>query len=223
MEIEHPHDWGRGPAHLRPEVAHLEYGAVPGGYAWVFPKADHLNIGAGVLMRRRGEAGDSGMSQHLRRVISRYPAALRIDDRSASCRVHAHPIPTWRGREPLNTPDGRVLLVGDAAGLVNPFFGDGILYAMHSGRIAADCLARGAPHEYTDCVHTQFAEKLDAALALARIFYRRPHFCYRFGVRLPEATRVAARVICGDAVITDVRRRVWHYIREALAGRRVAH
>jgi flavin-dependent dehydrogenase len=45
MEVEFPHSWGDGHSDLRPEVAHLEFGAVQGGYAWVFPKANHLKRG----------------------------------------------------------------------------------------------------------------------------------------------------------------------------------
>ena len=49
MEVEYPYEWEKGHHDLKPDIMHLEYGAVPGGYAWVFPKKDHLNIGAGII------------------------------------------------------------------------------------------------------------------------------------------------------------------------------
>ena len=59
LEAEIPHTWGDGREWLRPEVGHLEYG-VRQGYAWIFPKANHLSVGAGMFGRRtaegRGEA-----------------------------------------------------------------------------------------------------------------------------------------------------------------------
>ncbi|MGM0456359.1 MAG: FAD-dependent oxidoreductase, partial [Cyanobacteriota bacterium] len=47
LETELPHHWESGHPYLRPDVAHLEYGAVRRGYGWIFPKAESLNIGAG--------------------------------------------------------------------------------------------------------------------------------------------------------------------------------
>ena len=53
---------------------------------------------------------------------------------SATLRAHALPLSTFRPRQ----PDGRVLLVGDAASLINPLTGEGIYYAVLSGRLAGE-------------------------------------------------------------------------------------
>jgi flavin-dependent dehydrogenase len=103
----------------------IELGVVPGGYAWAFPKGDHVNIGVG------GWATEAPrLRSHLERLCSEHgidPA--RVDDR--------------RGyRLPYRTRDtvlarGRTLAVGDAAGLVDPVSGDGIYEAAVSARLAA--------------------------------------------------------------------------------------
>jgi geranylgeranyl reductase family protein len=218
LEVEHPYDWStsRHPD-LRPEVCHLEYGAVPRGYAWVFPKGDHLNIGAGVFRPRTTEGrGDGTVRPLLQATIRQYMDSLGIPHRPEELRYFAHPLPLWNGREPLHAHNGRILLAGDAAGLVNPFFGDGILHAIRSGHIAAQALAGGAASDYTHRIHEEFAANFDAALKLARFFYQWPHLCYRQGVRREQATRTAARLLAGEALFSDVSSRVLRRLTSAL-------
>jgi geranylgeranyl reductase family protein len=103
----------------------VEVGVVPGGYAWVFPKGDHVNVGVG---------GWRSEGPRLREWLGQLCAAFQIDE----AQVHdlrGHRLP-MRGasRRPV---EGRVLLVGDAAGLVDPLSGDGMYEAFVSGRLAA--------------------------------------------------------------------------------------
>jgi flavin-dependent dehydrogenase len=104
----------------------IEFGIVPGGYGWVFPKGDHVNVGVGGWLQE---------GPRLRAHLSRL------------CREHGIPedaLTETRGyRLPLRRPGataarGRTALVGDAAGLVDPVSGDGIYEALLSARLAAD-------------------------------------------------------------------------------------
>lgn len=220
MEVEHPHTWGEGHPDLRPEVAHLEYGAVASGYAWVFPKGEHLNVGAGVFRPRKpGSRGDPQVRDELQKAIFSYLKMLGVPYSAESMRFHAHPLPLWNGKERLHTRDGRILLCGDAAGLVNPFFGDGILHAIKSGLIAVECLVQEVPQEYTRRIHAEFAANFDAALKLARLFYAWAGFIYHHGLKRPGATRTAAQLLCGDALFTDVAGGYIRRIRRAMLGR----
>ncbi len=124
MEVEFPHQWGTGHPDLRPDVIHLEYGAVRRGYAWVFPKADHLNVGAGLFRPDRSDArSDRQVREELRQAIFGYLDVLQVSYNPSQMKFYAHPLPIWCGKEQLNTPDGRILLAGDAAGLINPILG----------------------------------------------------------------------------------------------------
>ena len=215
MEVEFPHRWGEGHPDLRPELIHLDFGAVRGGYAWVFPKADHLNVGAGVFHPERfGARGDRQLRIKLQQTILGYLEALQLPYQLDDLKFHAHPLPIWNGKESLHTPDGKILLAGDAAGLINPFFGDGILYAVKSGAIAAECVIEGATLDYSDRIHAQLAANFDAALKMADFFYQYPGFCYRYGVRHPRATRAAARVIAGELPFNELPGRVLNRIRD---------
>jgi geranylgeranyl reductase family protein len=106
----------------------LEVGIVPGGYGWAFPKGDHVNFGIGGWEREGPRLRD-----HLRRLC----AAHGVDVGELS---------DLRGfRLPMRRPDsglvrGRALLVGDAAGLVDPLSGDGMYEAFVSARLASQAI-----------------------------------------------------------------------------------
>jgi flavin-dependent dehydrogenase len=119
--------------------------ACPEGYAYIFPKRDHVNIGVGyVLSYFRSEIDDApydlqrGFIDQLRR------RGIVVGE---SAREHFTPYLIPVGG-PLRTPGrGRVLLAGDAGGFVNGFTAEGIYYAMVSGELAAQAVvaARSQP------------------------------------------------------------------------------
>ena len=107
----------------------LDMGCIPGGYGWIFPKGDHLNVGIG---------GWQYTGPSLR---SRLDGLVRFYgfDPQTMWGVRGHHLPLRNPGSPL--ADGNVVLVGDAAGLIDPLTGEGIASAFSSGRIAANQLA----------------------------------------------------------------------------------
>ena len=104
----------------------LELGVVPGGYGWIFPKGDHVNVGVGGW-----ESEGPKLRRHLRLLCEQYGVELR---ELSNLRGH---------RLPMRTPAtvlarGRALLVGDAAGALDPVSGDGIYEALVTARLAAE-------------------------------------------------------------------------------------
>ncbi|MDX2239079.1 MAG: geranylgeranyl reductase, partial [Leptolyngbyaceae cyanobacterium bins.302] len=222
---ELPYNWNTANPVLKPEIAHLEYGAIPRGYAWIFPKANHLNIGAGVFKPTGGDARrDRALPEKLRQVILNYLRALHLPPPPDSLPFHAHPLPIWSGKEPLQTADGRILLAGDAAGLINPFFGDGILHALKSGSMAASCIVEGATQHYSDRIHAEFASSFDAARQLATLFYRVPKIGYDYGVKHPKASRIATELLTGELAYNNiVGRTIRHMVGAMLLPGKVRH
>jgi geranylgeranyl reductase family protein len=104
-------------------------------YAWSFPLGDgQANVGYGMRVSALGAHGR-------RALLARLADAADAEPDLATVAIHPLPLSTGRPR-----PDhGRVLLVGDAAGLINPLTGEGIFYAVASGRMAAAALARAGP------------------------------------------------------------------------------
>lgn len=170
---------------------HFIFGEVRKGYLWIFPKANHLSVGIGVLNPGRGE-----LQHTLRRVMSRYGILLE------GVRLHGHPLPIYTGREPIATQ--HVFLVGDAAGLVDPLTGEGIRLAMQSGRLAAKAIIREKPAQYANDVYRQIGRSHMVGLAFAQIFYRYPRACFALAVRNPLATYAFVDLISGRATYSKV-------------------
>lgn len=172
------------------------FGEVRMGYLWVFPKADHLSVGIGALKPKRGE-----LQATLKRVMARYGISLD------GVKLHGHPLPVYVRREPIAT--SRVFLVGDAAGLVDPLTGEGIRFAVQSGRLAAEAIIQETPQQYARQVHCQIGRSHMAGLVLAQLFYRFPRVCFHLGVQNPLATLAFVDMLSGKATYPQVMARLF--------------
>ena len=120
---------------LEGDLMRVDWGTLPSGYAWVFPKGDYVNIGVGcpVAIARR-------LRPYLGRFLERERLlpTERVD--LDTLPVRGHKLPSYTPRTRL--VQDRILVVGDAAGLIDPFTGDGISYGIHSATLAADAVVR---------------------------------------------------------------------------------
>ena len=122
----------------------FDLGAIPAGYGWVFPKRDHLNIG----LYRYSKRPDN---LNMRVLLDAFTARYRILRGFERIAVKAFMIPVAPVARRLSS--GGVVLVGDAAGVGDPMFGEGIYFAIRSGNLAAGAIAstlagRGALSSY---------------------------------------------------------------------------
>jgi geranylgeranyl reductase family protein len=105
------------------------------GYGWVFGMGDGTaNVGFGLLDTR--SAGTVDHRAVLRRWLAGLPPEWELDEEHAVSPVRGAGLPMGFHRRPAYTRG--LLLTGDAAGAVNPFNGEGISYAMETGRMAAE-------------------------------------------------------------------------------------
>jgi geranylgeranyl reductase family protein len=131
----------------------VEFGVVPGGYGWVFPKGDHVNVGVGGWLHQ-----GPLLREHLGRLCREHGIS---EDALIGIRGYRLPL-----RRPGFAPvSGRTALVGDAAGLVDPVSGDGIYEALLSARLAAENALEIIAGNVAD--FRSYAGKLDRALALS--------------------------------------------------------
>ncbi|MDX6266823.1 MAG: menaquinone-9 beta-reductase [Frankiales bacterium] len=106
------------------------------GYGWVFGVGDGTsNVGLGILNTTKAWQ-DTNYRDLMTRWTSSMPAEWQFDEAHAKGPVRGAALPMGFNRQP-HYQDG-LILIGDAAGAVNPFNGEGIAYAMESGRIAAE-------------------------------------------------------------------------------------
>ena len=106
--------------------------------------------------------------------------------------------------------------MGDAAGLINPLFGDGLFHAIRSGRLAAEALLAGEPCSHTARVHALLADDFETARRLARIHYTLPGLSYRHAVAHPRATQLAVRMLGGELPFRGLGRRAVRRIASGL-------
>jgi geranylgeranyl reductase family protein len=169
----------------------LEIAVVRGGYGWIFPKGDHVNVGVG---------GNADEGPRLRAELRRMCEAYGVDPDAAR---------DTRGyRLPLRLPGtllarGRTAVIGDAAGLVDPFSGDGMYEAFLSAKLVADealeVLAGRAEtlDGYQAAVERRIAPLTRAGWGAKRAFERFPLTTYALA-RLPVTFRALEKLLRGD-------------------------
>lgn len=143
------------------------------GYYWLFPTGpSSANVGIG-MVRSTLPRNEEHLRQLMLRLLTSDPALrARLGDAQLRGAVAGWPLTTYDAALPCTGE--RVLLAGDAAGLINPLNGEGIQYAMLSGRWAAETLlAARARNDYTQASLLPYAQRLERELrldmALARL------------------------------------------------------
>ena len=160
----------------------FDFAPLPGGYGWLFPKGDHINIGVGAFVPPASD-DSSAMAAHAMQLKSVTRSLLleyarqklgvtalgQITGQHLGMGGHAY------------VPRGRVLLVGDAAGLVDPLTGEGIHSAIVSGQAAAAAILAcraDAPGSAVAAAYARELRPLQRTLAFshraALAFYREP-------------------------------------------------
>ena len=181
LEANFPYAGREAPPAWRETLA-LELGSMPGGYGWSFPKADHLNVGCGGWHSQGGR-----LRAHLAKLRRHYGL-----EAAEMANVRGHRLPTRDEDRPI--VGGRTLLVGDAAGLVDPMSGEGIYAAFVSGELAAARLLRFLDGKepglgsYEAAVERELMPDIRYAKLLRDAYHYTPAPCY-FMLRRSELLR----------------------------------
>jgi menaquinone-9 beta-reductase len=183
------------------------------GYGWIFGAGDGTsNVGLG-LLNTSAAFRNTDYRALLRRWLAGMPPSWGLTEENRTEPVRGAALPMGFNRTPAYTRG--LLLAGDAGGMVNPFNGEGIAYAMESGEIAArvvtQALSRPAWPQAERVLHT-YPQALNDAYggyyALGRLFVRaigRPEvmkFATVHGMRRPTAMRFVLKLL---ANLTDPR------------------
>jgi flavin-dependent dehydrogenase len=171
------------------------------GYGWAFPTGDgELNVGAYLIRGGRGRGGAVSAQEAFDVFIAGSQAPRWLAEGDGGGPVSSSAIPM--GLDRTRPAWGGLFLVGDAAGLANPFTGEGIGYAMESGELAARAilasLASSSPGRPSrDAARPRAEPEPEARYAAAlRALYGRVYRAGRWFAReisRPPVTRAAAR------------------------------
>ena len=178
----------------------IDIGACSMGYAWVFPKQGRLSVGVGEFQSKPAS---------LKKTFDRFVwgekglASLDVP------KPIGHPLPLFSRTDlsPEPGPDdlvkGQALLVGDAGHLVDPLFGEGIYYAVRSGRMAATAVLdqlhgrKKSLWDYELAVREQLYSEFRIASRLADIVYTFPRLCHRLLRPYQEVVQLYCDVLQG--------------------------
>lgn len=175
-------DWA---GHVR-----LDWGPVPGCYGWVFPKGDTLTVGV---------IGDRDRGEDLRTYYRSFVASLGLDvgtavhDGGHLTRVRAPGSPLRRGR---------VLVAGDAAGLLEPWTREGISFALRSGALAGAAAVRDVTG-YPSAVERELSPEMDAGRRALAAFTRHPGTVHTVLRHLPGTWPLFLRLVGGGTSLAQ--------------------
>jgi geranylgeranyl reductase family protein len=173
-------------------TTHFEFKKFPGGYGWVFPKKDHISVGGFIY---------DGKAPGLKGLFQEFCAETEDLGGARPYRERGHPVCLGGGSRRLNSK--RMVLVGEAGGLVDPLTGEGIYYALRSGHLAGEAIGRFLDHgtpldAYGDGVRREIQEGFRPARAIADFLYRHPRLAFHLLLRNSMACRWFAEICAGQ-------------------------
>jgi geranylgeranyl reductase family protein len=191
------------------DTVFLDWGTFPGGYGWVFPKKDHFSIGVG---------GPASLSKQMMPYYKKFiecldfgPTTLPISQQGTGMREgpRSWPIPVRTQKGFVHS--GRVLIAGDAAGLTDSLTGEGIYYAVKSGKLAANvCVSFLQGHaetlrSYSEQVNDELMTELLEGTKIKHIFNTVPLKIHLFVRDSDRAWRAFGKVLRGERSYRDVK------------------
>jgi geranylgeranyl reductase family protein len=193
----------------------VDWGPIPGSYGWVFPKGDQLTVG---VIATRGHA--DATRGYLRRFIDRLGLAsfepVHDSGHLTRCRSADSPLRS-----------GRVLVAGDAAGLLEPWTREGISFALRSGAMAgsAAAAATASPDSfereldrYVQSVRDSLVPEMDAGRRILAAFARYPR-AFHAALASPPGWRSFTKFCLGEAAFAVTARRLPVRVALAVMGR----
>ncbi len=184
--------------------------AVPAGYAWNFPKKNHLSIGVGVFKKKK---------LNLHQLCQEYIDKLGIKD-IKSISKHGFQIPVSPRTDGF--VKNNVFLIGDAAGFADPITAEGISNAIYSGNLLAEAIIEGeltldrVEALYNDKINEKLVPELMTSLKLSKWFYKqktvRNLLLKKYGQRFSDAM---ADIFMGDRTFpTNISEKIQEKVKE---------
>ncbi|GHH72306.1 hyaluronate lyase [Streptomyces sulfonofaciens] len=181
----------------------IDWGPMPGSYGWVFPKGDTLTVG---VISARGEGAAT------KRYLEDFIARLGLAGFEPSI-SSGHLTRCRSDDSPLSR--GRVLVCGDAAGLLEPWTREGISFALRSGRLAGEWAVRIAEAtdavdarrqalNYTFAIKAGLGVEMSVGKRLLSVFERRPGMFHAAITGFRPAWKAFTRLTRGSTSLAEI-------------------
>jgi flavin-dependent dehydrogenase len=179
------------------------------GFAYVFPKAEHVNVGVGYVLdyyRSHVDTHPWDLQREFTGVLERRGVLA-----GESSRRHFTPFMIPIGGPLARTASARVMLAGDAGGFVNGITAEGIYYAMVSGDLAGRAAAAGSTAGYTRAWRHEIGAELRDAVLVQRHLLTTPERIdglVEAARRAPHVADLLVRYAMGEVSYGAARRAV---------------
>lgn len=176
----------------------FDFGEVSGGYRWIFPKGDRLSLGLFSISEK---------GKNLKPLLESFPQDETLVGATEVLPLRGHPLPCFGVHTPLFGE--RIVLCGDAAGLVDPLTGEGIAQAIESGLLAAEVIhdflaGKTNLSHYAQAIEGKLAQDLYYAGRLAHFIFGHPYLFYRLLVFHDWIASLLVQVMRGDISYREV-------------------
>lgn len=180
----------------------MEMGYIRGGYGWVFPKKDTLSVGAGGLLKQ---------AKRLKPCYREILSSQSLGSREAA-KLKGHLLPLRLNGSAIQGQ--RSLLLGDAAGLIDPFTGEGIYNAVKSAHLAAPVIIQSLQSGnmdltgYQEAVDRELMPELKASRGFAKIYAWFPGLYFNAVNRSDRLWRAHCRLLRGEESYMSIKKRL---------------
>lgn len=181
----------------------IDWGPMPGSYGWVFPKGDTLTVGV-ISTRGEGAATKRYLEDFIARLgLAGFEPAIS-SGHLTRCRSDDSPLSR-----------GRVLVCGDAAGLLEPWTREGISFALRSGRLAGEWAVRIAESQdavdarrqalnYAFAIKAGLGVEMGVGRRMLTLFEKRPLLLHAAITGFRPAWRAFADITRGATTLADL-------------------
>jgi geranylgeranyl reductase family protein len=186
-----------------PGLIHIDWGSVKRSYAYMFPKKYFLSAGAGGVDVPPGK---------LKNYHRAFLATRSRKDQALPFSAAGFMIPLRKNRSPIHS--GRCLLVGDAAGLADPFSGEGIFSAVRSAQIASSALEEALKGNcdslkpYEEAIDRDLMPELECARLFREFFNLRPLHYHRKIASQERWWNAMAKIMRGEKTFLDIKKKL---------------
>ena len=192
----------KGLGQIPKDTVRFEFGFIKYGFAWAFPLKENLNIGLGTFINNSPLENQTINNQVI--------GSFGFDD--FPYKTINKKLRIWNGFHTLN--GDKILAVGDAASLCDPFLAEGIRPSLISSFYAAECIDQYLSGKvdnlnlYTKKINNNWGKSMAWGKRIAQVFYRFPRTGYQLGVKRRTAPKRIAQILCGEMSYEDIAKRV---------------